>query len=120
VLLGALWAALATTAACLGRYLDHHAVLCPFRLITGLPCPFCGSGRAVASLLWGEVLEGWLWNPLMVTAFAAFAAVLGARLLFGRAVVLGLSRRERAGAWAAAGAAILLNWAYVIGRLNGW
>ena len=39
---------------------------CPFYLLTGLYCPGCGSQRAVASLLHGEVLAAVKFNILLV------------------------------------------------------
>lgn len=46
---------------------------CPFRTVTGLLCPGCGSGRALHHLLHGEVGLALAHNPLVPPA----AAVLG-------------------------------------------
>jgi len=45
-------------------------VLCVFRNITGMPCPFCGGTRSVGSILRGDLGEAWNFNPL------GFAAIL--------------------------------------------
>jgi hypothetical protein len=37
---------------------------CPFRRFTHLPCPSCGSTRAVLSILHGDLLEALFLNPL--------------------------------------------------------
>jgi len=41
-------------------------VLCPFRLVTGHPCPFCGSTRALGAMCAGDVQQAWSLNPLAV------------------------------------------------------
>jgi hypothetical protein len=91
---------------------------CPLHAWTGLPCPGCGSTRAVLALLRGDVLGAVAWNPL---------AGLGLALL-GVACAL-------APVWVAAGwplpsldavlpartrfvlvAALVLNWVYLVLR----
>ena len=47
---------------------------CTFRALTGLPCPTCGSTRALLALAGGHPVEAFLWNPLVVALAAAFAA----------------------------------------------
>lgn len=37
---------------------------CPFRAVTGLLCPFCGSTRAVHHLMHGHLSEAVAYNPL--------------------------------------------------------
>ncbi|WP_266364325.1 DUF2752 domain-containing protein [Tellurirhabdus rosea] len=39
---------------------------CPFRWLTGLPCPGCGSQRCVHHLLHGRLHTAFLHNPLLV------------------------------------------------------
>lgn len=39
---------------------------CPFRVLTGLQCPGCGSQRAVHHLLNGEIHTAFQENPLLV------------------------------------------------------
>ncbi|MGI8674896.1 MAG: DUF2752 domain-containing protein [Thermoleophilaceae bacterium] len=46
-------------------------VLCPFRLATELPCPFCGLTRsllAVGQGAWGRALEHHVLGPLFIVA----------------------------------------------------
>lgn len=38
-------------------------VVCIFKRITHIPCPSCGSTRSVLSLMKGNLLDAWLWNP---------------------------------------------------------
>lgn len=48
---------------------------CPFRYVTGLYCPGCGSLRAVHQLLHGDLHAAWAMNPLTVLLlpFLAYA-----------------------------------------------
>ena len=48
---------------------------CPFKAITGIPCPGCGGIRAVQFLLKGEILHALYTNPLSCI-FCLFCAVL--------------------------------------------
>lgn len=41
-------------------------VTCPFRRITGIPCPFCGSTTAVAALGGGQISKALVAAPFMV------------------------------------------------------
>jgi hypothetical protein len=53
-------------------------IVCPFRLLTGLPCPMCGMTRAVASLLrgnWQDALAFHLLSPLALAAIGAWIVV---------------------------------------------
>ena len=42
--------------------------LCPFRLVTGLTCPGCGSTRALHQLLHGHFASAFMLNPLFIIA----------------------------------------------------
>jgi hypothetical protein len=48
---------------------------CPFRYVTGLYCPGCGSLRALHQLLHGDLHAAWAMNPLtvMLLPFLAYA-----------------------------------------------
>mgnify|MGYP001316313777 FL=1 len=61
---------------------------CGFRMLSGLPCPFCGGTRATLALLRGDLSLAAYLNPL------AFAAVLV--LLAGIAILLGEATTGRA------------------------
>ena len=45
---------------------------CPFYTLTGLLCPLCGSLRALHALLTGSPLAAFTFNPLTITALAAW------------------------------------------------
>ncbi len=49
----------------------RHIWACPFRWISGIPCPACGTTRAILLLLQGEVSASLRMNPYgLLTLFA--------------------------------------------------
>jgi hypothetical protein len=50
--------------------------LCPFRALTGLTCPGCGTTRALHQLLHGNVLSAFELNPLLLLALPVLGALL--------------------------------------------
>jgi len=48
---------------------------CPFRLVTGLFCPGCGTGRALHALVHGELGAALRLNALTVAAIPVFLAL---------------------------------------------
>lgn len=62
----------------------HQVFLpCPFRLATGLYCPFCGGLRMVHDLLHGDVLRA-LHDNALAFPLLALAALAGLNLAIGR------------------------------------
>lgn len=55
---------------------------CPFRYVTGLYCPGCGSLRAVHQLLRGDFRAAWAMNPLTVMMSPFLAYGLACEALF--------------------------------------
>src|SRR5947207_6175697 len=49
---------------------------CPFRLLTGLQCPGCGSTRALHQLLHGHPVAAFEFNPLLVISLPLLALAL--------------------------------------------
>lgn len=47
---------------------ERWMILCPFHLVTGWDCPFCGGQRMIAALLRGEWLVAYNSNPLLFCA----------------------------------------------------
>ncbi len=90
--------------------LAHLPPLCPFLVLTGLPCPGCGLTRAFVCLGHGRWEDAERWHPLGGLAYAlCVAACLRAGLSWrlGRAV-LPLSPRLTKGLTALALAVFLL------------
>jgi Protein of unknown function (DUF2752) len=59
----------------------HPTVSCPFRALTGLPCPLCGMTRAVTSALRGDLVASLHYQPagLLLLALIALLVVRRAR-----------------------------------------
>jgi hypothetical protein len=53
---------------------------CVFRSLTGLPCPGCGSTRAVGALLRGHIREAFDFHPLIFVTLILIAAYILARI----------------------------------------
>jgi len=49
--------------------------LCPFRLLTGLPCPGCGLSRSLVSLLHGDLAAAVFFHPLGPVAAGVLLAL---------------------------------------------
>ena len=83
---------------------------CPFREVTGLPCPLCGATRAFALAVRGD--GGWTSYNAPWVVLAAAAVLLGALALAG-------ARLPRARAPVAVGAALLfaaVAWGYALAQ----
>jgi hypothetical protein len=58
------------------RRLDRGPILCPFRRVTGLPCPTCGLSRSWSALLHGRIQESVAFHPLGPLTLLAAVALL--------------------------------------------
>lgn len=70
-----------SAAALLGVYavvtgLTGWMPRCPFKLVTGLDCPGCGSQRALMALLHGHPFEAWSYNWFLPFAVAYIVLLL--------------------------------------------
>lgn len=84
------WIALGGVGAALGAIalspdgIDDGPVVCPIRLLTGLPCPGCGLTRAWVYLVHGRLTDSLLANPfgavLLALGVALAVAVVTARI----------------------------------------
>jgi hypothetical protein len=91
--------------------------LCYLKLLTGLPCPTCGSTRALGRLFALDVPGALLMNP--VTTLAAFALLLWAAadlalLPQKRALCVALSPRAGRALRIAVAFAVVANWAFLL------
>ena len=66
---------------------------CVFRALTGLPCPSCGSTRAVLALADGRLLAALAHNPLAILVLGGAAIYLG----YALGAILRLVPRVRTG-----------------------
>lgn len=52
---------------------EDGPVLCPWRLLTGIPCPGCGGIRATSAIALGQFEQAWLLNPIaFLVCFVVF------------------------------------------------
>ena len=111
-----MWLALLSAVVAMERAVGDDVVVCRFRALTGIPCPTCGSTRALLALGRGRVFEALTHNPLAVTAGVFGMAWLVARVGFGRRLSVSPAVRSRGHLWLAAAVLLLANWGYVIVR----
>lgn len=117
--LAGLWAVAAAGAVALAPLAPLFAGLlppCPLHVMTGLPCPTCGTTRAALHLAHGDVLAALAVNPL--AAGGLTLGVLGGLLAPAWVAVRGPLPRvtpERRWRWLVA-AVLAGNWIYVAAR----
>jgi len=117
---GIIYGTIALLALIAARVLPVQDLLppCPFRAVTGIPCPSCGSTRSLVHLANGDIAGSLILNPLfslaMITALFLFFAC-SASLLFNRSRIT-LTHTRREGTLLRAGMAgiFLANWSYLI------
>lgn len=68
--------AIGTAAALNPGTIESGPILCPFRLMTGLPCPGCGLTRSWVYVAHGDWTDAVGANPFGVVTFAVTAAVV--------------------------------------------
>ncbi|HWW62771.1 MAG TPA: DUF2752 domain-containing protein [Thermoanaerobaculia bacterium] len=61
-----------------GPYVDAFPPTCPFRLLTGRPCVFCGMSHAVAFAARGDFARASAAHPLWFVVLPLFAVWVGA------------------------------------------
>jgi len=71
-------AAVAALAFFAGPYVDAFPTTCPYRMITGLPCVFCGMSHAVAFAVRGDFAHASAAHPAWFVVLPMFAAFIGA------------------------------------------
>lgn len=100
------------------RTVIHHQLpipACPLRSLTSLPCPFCGSTRALAALAGGDPATALALNPFVTLATLLAAGALAFSGLGGAKTLARWRQRLSAQAfpkWLLV-LALLLNWLYL-------
>jgi len=94
-------------------------VACPFRAITGLPCPTCGGTRAIVAFAHLDAAAALVANPLIFVAACASVAVIAYAIASRTGLIPRISiALEPAGRGAARiliPIALLAQWIYLIG-----
>lgn len=70
-----------------GRAYGWKITVCPIKLLSGLPCPGCGTTQAIEMVLDGDMIGGIMMNPniILVAAIAMGAPfILAANFLYGK------------------------------------
>jgi hypothetical protein len=80
-------------AYAVAEYHLPYVPVCPFLLITGTPCPLCGSTRTIGALLHGDVSLGLKTLPTLVSF--AFILAVGAISLVRLASLFWQKSRHR-------------------------
>jgi Protein of unknown function (DUF2752) len=86
---------------------------CPFYVITGHPCPFCGGTRSFASMWQADIVKAARFYPLGPVLFAGSLVALGlvaAGLLSGRSWRLRLEPEARRLLFGMAAFALAVSW----------
>jgi hypothetical protein len=108
LLLASLGAATLAASFAYAPWAESGPVLCPFRLLTGLPCPGCGLTRSFCAMAhgnWHSAMGFHLFGPALFVAVAicvpllAFQAATGRRIRWLQQVLYS----QRLAAWIAAG-----------------
>ena len=106
---------LAGAVALADHHTDGHAPpVCLFRLVTGQPCPTCGTTRLVLAAAHGHWRQAAGHNPLMFALLWCGVGWLVLRIGFARRVVVITSQRSRRALAIVVVLAVLANWVYVL------
>ena len=117
--LGLLWGAVAAALVALSPLAPRLAAAlpaCPFKLLPGLPCPGCGTGRAALALARFDLAAAFAVSPLAAggwTLLIAGGVIAGVASLARVEVPEPPNRFPRPVRWLAIGA-LLANWIYLI------
>jgi phosphatidylserine synthase len=112
----AVWlvASLSVVAALLLLAYAFQITICPLKRFTGVPCPTCGSTRAVFRALHGDFSGAWAMQPLVMTLICVAGSLALAAWLSPRVKRLLAAAWRNPLTWVLAALAVASNWAYVI------
>ena len=113
--------AVVIVAVCVALAHVFGVTLCPMKRLLGVPCPTCGTTRAFAELLRGEVFGAVARQPLVMScSLLGVPVLLAIRIVSGRKTMADLWAAVSRSAvfWCLAVAAVLANWIYVIHHGN--
>ena len=114
ILIVLLWVTLLVITFWLETLCNRSFPLCLFKIVTHVPCPTCGGSRGLHSFLSGDIINGWMFNPLLFTVLIAWGAILTVRGITARSVRLHFSSAGKKIAWVAAIILFVCNWIYLI------
>lgn len=118
--LGAIFGGIGVSAAAAVSLLGLDRLplsLCALKVVTGIPCPTCGTTRALGCLAHLDLAGAFAMNPLASSAaflIGAWAASDLALLPFRRALVVEMSAVPASVLRAVAVTALVVNWIYLV------
>ncbi len=66
-------------------FLDYFTTvdqtICPVKLVTGYPCPSCGTTRSITALLHGDVVQAFMINPFGIISSILVISVIALLIL---------------------------------------
>ncbi|HUJ16410.1 MAG TPA: DUF2752 domain-containing protein [Nitrospirota bacterium] len=116
---GIIYGLIALLALVAARFLPVLAVApsCPFKALTGLPCPTCGSTRSIVHLAHGDFTAALAMNPLIcmlcTVAFLGLFYGILAKVTELPGFRIALSDREKNAFRVVAVLILLSNWMYL-------
>lgn len=116
---GIIYGTIVLLALAAARFLPVLSIMpaCTFRVLTGFPCPTCGSTRSLVFLSHAWFLPAFVMNPLAFTAFISLAAAFFygvITFLFKLPTIhISLSAAEKDQVKKIALLVVLLNWLYL-------
>ena len=63
-------------------FIPNYSKVCYFHEITSIPCPTCGSTRAILALVRGDIVSAFLFNPLFFVLILFISLWGGISLIF--------------------------------------
>lgn len=114
VITAGIWGIFTAVLIAISKYKNTPIDTCLFKNITHVPCPTCGATRGCLRILHGNIIQGFLYNPLLFIFLSVFTAVLIMKVVFGYAIRLKMNTREKIVIWTMITLLFILNWAYII------
>ncbi|MGE5326355.1 MAG: DUF2752 domain-containing protein [Deltaproteobacteria bacterium] len=90
---------------------------CPFKMLTGMPCPGCGLTHALCNISHGNFVQAWMDNPLGFFFYALAVALLLWPLLETRIPRLNVILAKSRAAYWAPPLLVILMWAFDVMRI---
>jgi hypothetical protein len=90
---------------------------CPFKMLTGLPCPGCGLTHAFCSISHGNFAQAWLDNPFGFFFYALAIALLLWPLLEMKIPRLNVVLAKSRAAYWAPPVLVVMMWAFDVARI---
>ena len=110
----AVWAVMVGLAVIIARVFETSVTLCLLKRSTGIPCPTCGSTRAMLLLGEGRFGQAVATQPFMLVCGGIGVLMLLFRLSFAKRIHLVESPVPRRIMWGLVTALFLVNWVYII------